>query len=135
MNKIIEKAVKIAGGDKKLAAKIGVSQSFVNRMKHGKKQVPAELCIKIELAANREVTRYQLCPEAFCEGKQFGSLPDCPGKYLLTCEENEFTPTHVEVMQWPKHLGGGLYVFDIFDGPTSLAAYQADRKLCLWRKI
>jgi len=67
MNKSIEKAVAATGSQAALARAIGKSCPFVNDMLHSRKQVPGELCRKIEEATCGQVTRYDLRPDIFGE--------------------------------------------------------------------
>lgn len=64
MNPYIQMAVKVAGGQRKLARLINVSSSHVHKMvKTGR--VPAEQCRKIEAATGGKVTAEQLRPDIF----------------------------------------------------------------------
>lgn len=56
----IEKAVRLAGGQKALADKIGVSKAFVHQMVHCIRPVPHELRPKISRAVNGRVSQKAL---------------------------------------------------------------------------
>ncbi|GEP59497.1 helix-turn-helix domain-containing protein [Reyranella soli] len=58
-------AIKDAGGQGKLAAKIGKRQGHIGNWLHRDKKVPAEACAAIELATSGKVTRYDLRPDVF----------------------------------------------------------------------
>ncbi len=60
----MKRAVAIMGSQQKLAAAIGVYQSFVSRMVITGR-VPAERCLPIETATNGAVTRYELRPDVY----------------------------------------------------------------------
>lgn len=63
----IQNAVEILGSQTALAAKIGVSPSFVNQLVNGLRPVPPKLCRRIETATGGEVTKQDLRPDIFAE--------------------------------------------------------------------
>lgn len=66
MKSHLEKAIEICEGQTGLALKIGVRQPNVwNWLNRAGGVVPAEYCLKIELATSGQVTRYDLRPDVF----------------------------------------------------------------------
>ena len=63
-NKLIDKAIKEAGGQKSLADLVGVSQAAVSKWRLGNK-ITAENAVGIEIATNGKVTRASLRPDLF----------------------------------------------------------------------
>lgn len=63
----IKKAIDALGGQRPLAAAIGVTPGAVNHWATGLKQVPAARCIAIERACHSVVTRYDLRPDIFID--------------------------------------------------------------------
>jgi len=63
MNQAIERAVKIAGSQKKLAQMVGVSQPNVWSWLHDKKRVSPERVLPIVKATEGQVKAYQLRPD------------------------------------------------------------------------
>jgi DNA-binding transcriptional regulator YdaS (Cro superfamily) len=62
----LERAIKIVGGQAKLAAAIGTDQPSISFwLNRAKKGVPPEYCIPIEVATGAEVWRWQLRPDVF----------------------------------------------------------------------
>jgi DNA-binding transcriptional regulator YdaS (Cro superfamily) len=61
----LERAIKAAGNQTKLAAKIGKQQGHVGKWLHRDLKVPAEVCVTIEKATGGKVTRYELRPDVF----------------------------------------------------------------------
>jgi DNA-binding transcriptional regulator YdaS (Cro superfamily) len=65
MNKLMEQACAVAGGQSALAEALGVTPSAVNQWVKGNRPIPAERCIPIEVATGGKVTRYDLRPDVF----------------------------------------------------------------------
>lgn len=63
MNQAIERAVKIAGSQKKLAQMIGVSQPNVWSWLHNKKRVSPERVLPIVKATKGQVKAFQIRPD------------------------------------------------------------------------
>lgn len=63
----IERAVKIAGSQRALAEKAGLSQQGISWLLNEAPQISAEVAIKIERATDGEVTRQMLRPDMFGE--------------------------------------------------------------------
>ncbi|MBO8132485.1 transcriptional regulator [Dickeya fangzhongdai] len=63
INKVIEKAISMAGSQKKLAQTVGVSQPTVWRWLHGKKRVSPENVPAIVKATGGAVEAYELRPD------------------------------------------------------------------------
>lgn len=61
----LRRAVKIAGGQRQLAAMCGVSQTTIWRHLHHGERVSAELAARVVEATAGEVTFAQLAPELF----------------------------------------------------------------------
>lgn len=61
----LERAIRVCGGQTKLAEKIGLSQQRVSYWRKAKNGVPAEYARDIEEACNGAVTRQQLRPDIF----------------------------------------------------------------------
>ena len=64
---IIEKAIKICGGQAALAEKIGVSQPAVHKWLKGLTGIDPKHAIPIEQATNGQVTRHELSPDIYPE--------------------------------------------------------------------
>lgn len=58
---IIKEAERLAGGTKKLADIIGIRSQTIS----GWEQIPAKHVMKIEIALERQITRYQMRPDVF----------------------------------------------------------------------
>ena len=65
MNKHIAKAIKIVGGQTKLAKELGVTQPFISLLLNQVKPVPASLCMRIEALTEGQVTAVQILPKVF----------------------------------------------------------------------
>lgn len=66
MSEALKRAVEIAGGQKALADKLGVTQSTLwYWLDRSKKGVPAEHVIRIEAATDGVVTRHELRPDLY----------------------------------------------------------------------
>lgn len=65
MNQHIQRAIEFCGGQKALAERIGLHQSFVSQLLHEVRPVPAKWCRKIEEATGGDVTKEQLRPDIF----------------------------------------------------------------------
>lgn len=65
MNPEISKAVEIIGSQSKLARVLNCSPVFVHLMLKQGKRVPATMCLQIERACKKQVTRYDLRPDVF----------------------------------------------------------------------
>lgn len=61
----INRAIREAGGRKRLADLIEVTPQFVWQMERGVRPVPPKLCQRIEQATGGAVTREQLRPDIF----------------------------------------------------------------------
>lgn len=61
----IRRAVEIAGSQRALAEKIGLSQQGISYLLNAAPQVSAEIAIAIERATEGEVRREQLRPDIF----------------------------------------------------------------------
>lgn len=62
----LERAVKAAGGQTALAARINRAQGHVYYwLRHAKNGVPPSVAIEIEAALNGEITRHDLRPDIF----------------------------------------------------------------------
>lgn len=68
----ITKAVAAVGSNSALAAAINVHESAISLWKTGRRAVPPQHCIPIELATDGAVTRYELRADVF--GKQGESV-------------------------------------------------------------
>lgn len=58
-------AIGLLKGQKALADAVGVKQPSVHHILNDGKKVPAEWCLKIELATHGAVTRHQLRPDLY----------------------------------------------------------------------
>lgn len=67
MNLILKKACELAGGQSKLAEKIGVTTSAVNQWVKGNRPIPIDRCVAIERATNGNITRRDLRPDDWTE--------------------------------------------------------------------
>ena len=65
MNKAMERAVALAGGQAALGRLIGKSQAGVFYMLYHAKRIKPSVARDIERAVKGEVKRWELCPEAF----------------------------------------------------------------------
>ena len=65
MNKHIKKAIRILGGQSRLAKALGKTQPFVSLMLNEQKPVPAGLCMRIEAVTEGQVTAVQILPNVF----------------------------------------------------------------------
>lgn len=66
MNTQFKKAIDKVGGQSAMAEKLGVDQGHVwNWLNRNKSGVPAEYCVAVETASDKEVTRYDLRPDVF----------------------------------------------------------------------
>lgn len=65
MNRHINKAIKAAGSQEKLADKFGCTQAFISMLLNEIKPVPAEFCRKIEFITDGESTAEQILPKVF----------------------------------------------------------------------
>ncbi|GGX32608.1 hypothetical protein GCM10007242_44420 [Pigmentiphaga litoralis] len=61
-NQVVEKAVRVVGGQAALANACGVSPQAVSQWVNGIRPVPVEHCRAIEDATRGEVSRRDLCP-------------------------------------------------------------------------
>ena len=62
MNTNIETAIKVLGGQKRLADACGVSQPAVNKWLHGISSITPENAVAVERATQGQVTRFALLP-------------------------------------------------------------------------
>ncbi len=60
----IQKAIEIAGGQKKLGQLSGLSQSAISKYVRGH-TITAESALKIEKSLEKKVMRHELCPDVF----------------------------------------------------------------------
>jgi len=63
MNIPLLKAIAVAGGQRRLAEKLGVSSMAVSQWK--RRGIPPHRVIEIERAIDGEITRYELRPDIF----------------------------------------------------------------------
>lgn len=70
------KAIKLAGSQRALARKMGVSQTAVNKMLHGK--VPAERAVQLEQVTG--VPRGTFRPDLFRSGESEGAFDNLDGE-------------------------------------------------------
>jgi len=61
----LKKAIKLAGGQRALAKKLGINQPNINWWIYQSKRVPCEFVIPIEKIVNKQVTRHQLRPDIY----------------------------------------------------------------------
>jgi DNA-binding transcriptional regulator YdaS (Cro superfamily) len=98
-------ACKIAGGTKKLALTLGVSQSAIAQWCSGVRPVPVERCFAIEQATGGAVTRRDLCPDKWHliwpELAAKDATP--PGRELVVIGEEE----GARAKKRPRNQGGG----------------------------
>jgi len=69
----LERAIKLAGGQSKLARAIGYTQNAIWKAKDSGR-ISADLAIRIELATGGRVTREQLAPHKF-NPQKIGVMP------------------------------------------------------------
>jgi DNA-binding transcriptional regulator YdaS (Cro superfamily) len=70
----LERAIRLAGGQSKLARAVGYTQNAIWKAKDTGR-ISAELAIRIEAATGGKVTREQLAPQIFKLPKQIGVMP------------------------------------------------------------
>lgn len=61
----LERAVRLAGGQRALARLCQTSQTRINQCLHRNKKLPAELVLPIERAVGGAVTRHELRPDLY----------------------------------------------------------------------
>lgn len=66
----LERAVKLAGSQRALAQKAGLSQQGISWLLNDADQISAEVAIKVERATGGAVTRQMLRPDLFGEAAQ-----------------------------------------------------------------
>ena len=62
---LLERAVTLAGGQTRLAEKMGVTQQRVWFVMNRAKRVSAEMAIAIERATDRQISKHELRPDIF----------------------------------------------------------------------